>query len=558
MKFKDRTSLFRTVKACRDLCEFLDFKFLIGKQKQIIRGNKYFMASQSPVLHNMFFGEFKKVESLEYEEFSEIAFEAFVDFVHSGEFEIDEEYLLQLLAIADYFQCQDLLKELIVFFEHNVTSLNAIPVYKAAFLKDSPLLIKKCVTIFEKDTRLFLESPQLKRLSADMLINVISRNTFAADREIELFESVSHWIGEVQALNDTTLTEDDKTKILAQVRLGLITPRHLHEIVIPSGLIDDKRLLKVSLRKCDPTLELSDDGMDFIERERPNDSYRSRSSVEFEKEIDRTNYGVSLRTDGSCRLKKLKTGYCPVFGAKPIAFGVHTWRVKVECLRPRDKGWILLGVTPRSEMKHNHGVFNSSVGCVSDGYQYSMHASHTHYSEWIWCNGDVISLTLDFDNGTLTVFDENDSVCKEFQVSTDEPLLPMFDLYEKGNSIVLLRDGGTVNDPADELVSLSQFLATTTRIPRTPLQGNIPDDTTLTPTTPQVITAHHNRAGSAPIRNANPSTNTTNVNTPPTVPARMRTPPLTPHAIAPIPPSRSPIGAGVRRGFTLQPRSAIG
>ena len=128
-------------------------------------------------------------------------------------------------------------------------------------------------------------------------------------------------------------------------------------------------------------------------------------------------------------------GYASVLGTVEMYQGKHNWKIRIRKINDNSH-WMAFGVC-KKPLPNNNVNFNSSYGWSSRN---QIHTGNTQANlpqvSGDWINGDVIEMTLDCDNHTLTIKNNRTNKTASMNVPNDS-LFPYFNLLNLGNSITL-------------------------------------------------------------------------------------------------------------------------
>ena len=209
----------------REECSFTDVQLKIGKT--VFSAHRIVLAAYSSYFHAMFTNGMKEssqeVIELKDESISPDSLKIVMDCIYTGDLLVNEENVFEVLTAADHLQvtsvvqqcCDYLLTEFVELHTDVETYCRIWTVAERHGLKDLIEAGEHKMALMYKDV---CESEEfLSCISADQLINLLSRDDLSAPSETFVFKSVMQWIKYKKEERFAVAG-----KAIAAVRLGLV------------------------------------------------------------------------------------------------------------------------------------------------------------------------------------------------------------------------------------------------------------------------------------------------------------------------------------------------
>jgi len=102
--------------------------------------------------------------------------------------------------------------------------------------------LEACLIWIDKHTKKILENKQWEKMSKELLITIIKRDTLGVSKEIDIFDGVIRW-GRAHA--ESKKPEDLKVAlkdVIKHIRFPLLTSGDLASKVVPSGVLEASQI----------------------------------------------------------------------------------------------------------------------------------------------------------------------------------------------------------------------------------------------------------------------------------------------------------------------------
>ena len=212
----------------REEGEFIDVRLKAGED--VFPAHRIVLAANSDYFHAMFTGGMKEsnqeVIELKDESISSDALRIVMDSIYSGDLHVNEKNVLEILAAADYLQVTSVVQQCCDFLKREYIQLR-LDLYNYCLLctvADRHGLRDLQEAAEHKIASMFTdvcESEEfLANISADQLVNLLSRDDLSAPSETFVFKSVMQWIKHKKEERMAVAA-----KVIGAVRLGLVDIR---------------------------------------------------------------------------------------------------------------------------------------------------------------------------------------------------------------------------------------------------------------------------------------------------------------------------------------------
>ena len=217
----------------REQGEFIDVGLKVGEE--IFSAHRIVLAASSDYFHAMFAHGMKEsnqeVIELKDENISAAALKIVLDSIYSGDLQVNDENIFEVLVAADHLQvtsvvqqCCDYLQTQFIdqlrFDVHTYCRVSAIADRHG--LKDLQEATQTKMAYIYKEIS---ESEEfLSHIDADKLLNLLSRDDLSAPSETFVFKSVMQWIKHKKEERMAVAA-----KVIGAVRLGLVDIRKIIE-----------------------------------------------------------------------------------------------------------------------------------------------------------------------------------------------------------------------------------------------------------------------------------------------------------------------------------------
>ena len=214
-----------------------DVTFLVGPEKSPVKAHKLILAAKSDVMDRMLYGKLAESQqrTVSLLNTDPTAFEALLQYIYTGEVEVEVDRLPILVQICDYFNVIPLKKECLKWLYNHVDYSNVCK-YLSFSEKFDASLHAKCQSILFAETDAVLGS---KAFATDMegeYVRLLVQNDAVRATEFQLFRGLLLWRN---AQPDRNIDE-----FLCHIQFSLMTLDEL-QTVRASGAIDKETMDQV-------------------------------------------------------------------------------------------------------------------------------------------------------------------------------------------------------------------------------------------------------------------------------------------------------------------------
>lgn len=165
-------------------------------------------------------------------------FKIFLQYIYTGSFnykELDDENMLELLALADEFGFFNLASEMgqAVSSRDYLNIWNVWYFYMAAGQYELQELHDSCIKFVDTHAIEVLNNEACFELVPAMFKNIISRDTLFAT-EIEILKPLVRFL----IVKQSSMSKDMASDLLSNIRWSFITESEFDELVKPTGMVD--------------------------------------------------------------------------------------------------------------------------------------------------------------------------------------------------------------------------------------------------------------------------------------------------------------------------------
>jgi hypothetical protein len=228
------TNAFARLKTLRENSSFCDL--VLKADDVILNVHKAVMVACSEYFRTMFMSNFmeSKQEMVELKGISGTGLRAMVSFAYSGDLELDQQNVSDILSAASHFQSEEAIQLCAEYFRQCITTenckdiLNLAELYSLEPVKD--LAMKFMLQSFES----LAQCDQYYKLSHLELAQLVESNSLRVSSEYRLFEHVMKWIN-----YDKESRKQYAPMLINRVRLALIPSQQLVEKVSSIDLMNE-------------------------------------------------------------------------------------------------------------------------------------------------------------------------------------------------------------------------------------------------------------------------------------------------------------------------------
>lgn len=373
----------------------------------------------------------KDKKEIVYKNISQNTFQVLINWIYTGSCVIKQDYMMELLEIADQFNINSLKDSTCDYIVKGITKDTVFDMINDArsgkYKFDSKLLIEKLVSFVEDNDMDIFTSKSFLKFDEDLLSRFIQSDKIQID-EIEIFNVVLKWVNFIftnkkgkQNKQPNMTLEQTISKLIQHVRFPLMTPDQLMDIVKPSGVVSDDLYLKGMEWNI-----VSDGPFDKTDK-----SYQPRGQekrIFFQVHPDlRLNFTTS---GGQQTIEKIKGGNSwesgIAFCNKPITKGKTYWEVTILSLNS-DRTGLRVGITKNN----TPSGFNQDIVIGMSGIRHNCYNSEGGSGQRCGV-GDKIGVLVDFTKNQVLFFRNGyyiNTYATVYSSTTYYPVVHMF--YQK-------------------------------------------------------------------------------------------------------------------------------
>ena len=172
--------------------DFNDVIIQAGAER--ISANRMVLACYSKFFESMFLSPLKEKfqNTVEIKQFNGMAVKQIIEFIYTGNIDINLNNVFTVLGTADFLQVDDVKKLCFDFMEISLTVDSCLDVMKASILYNNPFL-QQTYQYISDDFDEIMQRDSFKQLSKDELIPLLA-NLNSSVQETSIFDALLHWI----------------------------------------------------------------------------------------------------------------------------------------------------------------------------------------------------------------------------------------------------------------------------------------------------------------------------------------------------------------------------
>ncbi|XP_020610490.1 kelch-like protein 20 [Orbicella faveolata] len=230
---KDLVTALRFLRRDEDLC---DIVLRVGSTS--ISAHKVVLAASSPYFKAMFAGGLSesRQSTVTLQELDERAMETMVDFFYSGEIEISENNVQDLLPVTCVLQVQSVQEACCEFLKRQLSSENCLGISAFADRHGCTALVSSSESFARQHFIDVVQSEEFMEISAKQLTRLLSDDDLNIQSEERVFEAALAWIK-----YDADVRQESAPEILSNVRFPLLSAEFLMDRVATEEIIRNNR-----------------------------------------------------------------------------------------------------------------------------------------------------------------------------------------------------------------------------------------------------------------------------------------------------------------------------
>jgi kelch-like protein 18 len=214
--------------------KLLDVQVQVGQSCRV-SAHKVVLAATVPYFAGMFTNNLIEATQNEIrirEEWDGAAFEAVIDFAYTGTIRIRIDNVQQILVISSFLGLDRVVDACSEFLHPRLQASNVLGIRAFAETHHMSRLVTSSNKFIDRYFVPVSQSEEFAQLTCDEVVSIVSRNELNINSEESVYEAVMEWVK-----RDTSSRQEDLPKLLAHVRLPLLTPQFLTDSVASESLI---------------------------------------------------------------------------------------------------------------------------------------------------------------------------------------------------------------------------------------------------------------------------------------------------------------------------------
>ena len=195
-------------------------------------------------------------------------------YMYTGCIDIEPDDVFPVMAAADQYDLSALKRECGKMAHECINSENVATALRESSMMREHWLTSECLKFIDQNASAVVESDAFLDLSEEDIISIMQRDSVVSE-EIDLFQAVVRW-GKFQRQRMSQLEAEDKVpalpvilkSILPHIRLALIRPSDLINIVKPTNIISIETLFSVMAYHVTPE-NVDHHGVMYQPRQKP-------------------------------------------------------------------------------------------------------------------------------------------------------------------------------------------------------------------------------------------------------------------------------------------------
>ncbi|KAL9958784.1 hypothetical protein ACROYT_G035845 [Oculina patagonica] len=218
--------------------------------KMAIPAHKFVLSMCSPVFFAMFCGKMAlrsqsvDLPDCEYEGVLEM-----LRYMYSGEAELNEGNVMQVLYVAKKYIVKSLADECIKFLQATLDPENVFSIRPYARQYDENILLDQCWEMIDRETEEAVKSEGFVTIERSLLEEIVKRDSLTI-REVELFKAVDLWAR--KECERQGLTPDGNVKrrclgetIVGQIRFPVMEEKEFASVVLDSKILTEQEIVNM-------------------------------------------------------------------------------------------------------------------------------------------------------------------------------------------------------------------------------------------------------------------------------------------------------------------------
>lgn len=165
-------------------------------------------------------------------------FSTILDFIYTGQVEVKEGNVQQLLPASKMLQVEDIEVICCDFLRHELDSSNCVGIYMFSDAHSCSPLSKSALDFIHRNFVEVSKQEEFQQLNKSALLQLLESEELKIEAEEQVFEAAMRWV-----LHDLSRGREALGQILERIRLPLISPKFLENYLITCQSASIQRML---------------------------------------------------------------------------------------------------------------------------------------------------------------------------------------------------------------------------------------------------------------------------------------------------------------------------
>lgn len=165
-------------------------------------------------------------------------FQTILDFIYTGQVDVNESNVQQLLPASQMLQVDDIEVICCEFLKHELDSSNCVGIYLFSDAHSCSTLSKSALDFIHRNFVEVSKQDEFLQLSKSALLQLLESEELKIETEEQVFEAAMRWV-----LHDLSRGREALGQILERIRLPLISPKFLENYIISCQSASIQRML---------------------------------------------------------------------------------------------------------------------------------------------------------------------------------------------------------------------------------------------------------------------------------------------------------------------------
>ncbi|KAL9951448.1 hypothetical protein ACROYT_G044109 [Oculina patagonica] len=215
-----------------------DATLLVGGKEFPV--HRIILSAASPYFQVMFTSGMAEsfLDHVEIHDVDAEVFSAILNFIYTGQVEVNEDNVQQLLPASKMLQVEDIEVMCCDFLKHELASSNCVGIYLFADAHSCSPLSKSALDFIHRNFVEVSKQDEFLQLTKSVLLQLLESEELKIESEEQVFEAALRWV-----LYDLSRGREALGNILERIRLPLISPKFLENYLITCESASIQRML---------------------------------------------------------------------------------------------------------------------------------------------------------------------------------------------------------------------------------------------------------------------------------------------------------------------------